>query len=75
VTDTGLRYSVSYNPHTANLSGSSSATADGQDQTNAAQIKLGYENDTPVPVPQVWSDQLTLGPKLDVKDATQTQGS
>jgi hypothetical protein len=74
VTDTGLRYSVSYNPHTSQTSGSSAA-ADGQDQTNAAQVKLGYEKNTPVPVPKVWSELLALGPALDVKTALQAQGS
>ncbi|MDX6329074.1 MAG: hypothetical protein QOI83_1457 [Streptomycetaceae bacterium] len=74
VTDTGLRYSVSYNPHTNQTSGSTAA-ANGQDQSNAAQAKLGYDKNTPVPVPKVWSDLLALGPALDVKSAGQTQGS
>ncbi|MGP3971340.1 type VII secretion protein EccB [Streptomyces sp. 6N223] len=61
VTDTGLRYGVQ-------------ATATGED-ADQAQIRLGYGDVTPVPVPAEWSELLPTGPYLDPTDARQPQGS
>jgi ESX secretion system ATPase EccB len=62
VTDTGLRHGVQ-------------ATATGEDADQAAQIRLGYGDVTPVPVPADWSLFLPTGPLLDTGSARQPQGS
>ncbi|TDC20847.1 type VII secretion protein EccB [Streptomyces sp. 8K308] len=62
VTDTGLRYSVQ-------------ATATGTRAEEQAQIKLGYGDVTPVPVPAHWSRFLPTGPRLDLLSASRPQGS
>ncbi|WP_059011599.1 type VII secretion protein EccB [Streptomyces specialis] len=61
-TDTGLRYAVQ-------------ATATGEEETDQAQLKLGYGDVTPVPVPASWSTLLPTGPRLDIDSARQPQGS
>lgn len=80
VTDTGLRYSVPLNgdsdadkPVTGNAAPSGDGT--GQEQLGQAQIRLGYQNVKPVPVPANWSGFLPKGPTLDTKSAAQPQGS
>ncbi|MFG2334521.1 type VII secretion protein EccB [Streptomyces sp. NPDC048604] len=40
-----------------------------------AQIRLGYEDVTPVRVPAAWSDFLSKGPRLDTDGARRPQGS
>ena len=62
VTDTGLRYGVQ-------------ATAPGGDADEQAQVRLGYGDVTPVPVPARWSEFLPTGPRLDTESAKQPQGS
>ncbi|RKN38729.1 type VII secretion protein EccB [Streptomyces hoynatensis] len=62
VTDTGLRYGVQ-------------ATAPGEDAGEQAQIRLGYGDVTPVPVPARWSEFLPTGPRLDTESAKQPQGA
>ncbi|GAB2920791.1 type VII secretion protein EccB [Streptomyces mayteni] len=63
VTDTGLRYAVQ-------------ATAtDTEAADDQAQVKLGYGQVTPVPVPAHWSQFLPIGPPLDIDDARRPQGS
>ncbi|MGK5530045.1 type VII secretion protein EccB [Streptomyces sp. URMC 129] len=60
-TDTGLRYAVE-------------ATADGE-EADQAQLRLGYGDITPVPVPASWSVLLPTGPRLETDSAKQPQGS
>ncbi|MCU4750088.1 MULTISPECIES: type VII secretion protein EccB [unclassified Streptomyces] len=62
VTDTGLRYAVD-----------AGATTD--KSADDAQIRLGYRDVTPVPVPAHWSQFLPVGPRLDRASAQQPQGS
>jgi type VII secretion protein EccB len=82
VTDTGLRYAVQSN----NDSGTDkskigdddsdqSGTNSAQQDVNQAQIKLGYQDVIPVPVPSNWSEFLPRGPRLDTNSAKQPQGS
>lgn len=60
-TDTGLRYAVQ-------------ATATGE-EADQAQLRLGYGDISPVPVPASWSTLLPTGPRLDTDSAKQPQGS
>lgn len=82
VTDTGLRYAVQSN----NDSGTDKSKIgdDGrqtagdtaaQQEVNQAQVRLGYQNVDPVPVPANWSGFLPTGPRLDTNSARQPQGS
>lgn len=80
VTDTGLRYAVQANgdsdsAHSDIGAGDDQKTEDGRPQPSDAQIRLGYEKVTPVPVPITWSDFLSKGPRLDTNSARQPQGS
>lgn len=61
VTDTGLRYAVPSNGAT--------------DGANEAQLRLGYGDVTPVPVPADWSTFLPTGPRLDPESAKLPQGA
>ncbi|AZQ37784.1 type VII secretion protein EccB [Streptomyces cyaneochromogenes] len=72
VTDTGLRYSVPTRNDSAVTGGEKS---DGQQQTNTAQVRLGYGKIRPVPVPATWADLLAAGPELSSGNAQQAQGS
>ncbi|MFE1782904.1 type VII secretion protein EccB [Streptomyces sp. NPDC059506] len=70
VTDTGLRYSV---PNNGDSKAGGAGKAD--DKTREAQVRLGYEKTRLVPVPKVWSELLSRGPKLDTDSAKQPQNS
>ncbi|MBA2944895.1 type VII secretion protein EccB [Streptomyces himalayensis] len=71
VTDTGLRYSV---PARNDSQVTGGEKADGQ-QTNSAQVRLGYDKIRPVTVPESWADLLAAGPELSSGNAEQAQGS
>ncbi|WP_329455331.1 type VII secretion protein EccB [Streptomyces sp. NBC_01497] len=80
VTDTGLRYAVQSNGDSDSQrsdigAGDDQKTQDGRPQPSQAQIRLGYEKVTPVPVPLAWSGFLSKGPRLDTNSARQPQGS
>jgi type VII secretion protein EccB len=72
VTDTGLRYSV---PARNDSQVTGGEKADGQQQTNTAQVRLGYDKIRPVSVPAAWADLLAAGPELSSGNAQQAQGS
>ena len=77
VTDTGLRYAVQANgDSSAGTSeiGAGGKKKDGQAQ-EPAQVRLGYQEVEPVPVPVEWSQFLSKGPRLDTNSARQPQGS
>ncbi|MGW7005471.1 type VII secretion protein EccB [Streptomyces sp. NPDC054933] len=79
------------NSHKSNIGADPSASADpqhsgqgqnsgqsqgqSQQQADQAQVRLGYGQVQPVPVPQAWSAFLPAGPTLDTNDAAQPQGS
>ncbi|MDH6439637.1 type VII secretion protein EccB [Streptomyces sp. SAI-144] len=71
VTDTGLRYSV---PARNDSSVTGGEKADTQ-ETNTAQVRLGYGKIKPVAVPAAWADLLAAGPELSSGNAEQAQGS
>ncbi|MFJ4504052.1 type VII secretion protein EccB [Streptomyces sp. NPDC088864] len=76
VTDTGLRYAVRAN----NDSGAAPSETGGHGggagaEVNQAQIRLGYRDVEPVPVPETWSNLLPRGPRLDTNGARQPQSS
>jgi len=81
VTDTGLRYAVQAN--TDSGQDESEIGTDGKkkdpeqalQEGNQAQIRLGYEDAQPVPVPATWSGFLPTGPRLSTSAAKQPQGS
>ncbi|KNB51201.1 type VII secretion protein EccB [Streptomyces caatingaensis] len=81
VTDTGLRYAVQTNNDSS--AGRSGIGDDGGEkdpqeraaQVNEAQIRLGYKDVKPVPVPDNWSAFLPKGPRLDANSASQPQSS
>ncbi|MEU7167912.1 type VII secretion protein EccB [Streptomyces morookaense] len=82
VTDTGLRYAVQSNNDSG--TGKSKIGSDGKgaaedptapQEVNQAQVRLGYQNVDPVPVPANWSGFLPTGPRLDTNSARQPQGS
>lgn len=73
VTDTGLRYSVPTRNDSA-VTGGEKADSQ-QQQTNTAQVRLGYGKIRPVPVPAAWADLLAAGPELSSGNAQQAQGS
>ncbi|MGO4421945.1 type VII secretion protein EccB, partial [Streptomyces sp. MCAF7] len=52
-----------------------SGTNSAQQDVNQAQIRLGYKELIPVPVPANWSEFLPRGPRLDTNSAKQPQGS
>lgn len=81
VTDTGLRYAVQ-----TNNDSSADPSKIGADPTpgtsevpaaevNQAQIRLGYQDVRPLPVPDNWSGLLPKGPRLDTNSAKQPQSS
>ncbi|GGZ39419.1 type VII secretion protein EccB [Streptomyces poonensis] len=71
VTDTGLRYSV---PARNDSQVTGGEKADAQ-QTNTAQVRLGYGKIRPVSVSAAWADLLAAGPELSSGNAQQAQGS
>jgi hypothetical protein len=71
VTDTGLRYSVPARNDSAVTGGEKAETQ----QTNTAQVRLGYGKIKPVAVPAAWADLLAAGPELSSGNAEQAQGS
>ncbi|MGW6907654.1 type VII secretion protein EccB [Streptomyces sp. NPDC054940] len=73
VTDTGLRYSVPTRNDSA-VTGGEKADSQ-QQQTNTAQVRLGYGKIRAVPVPAAWADLLAAGPELSSGNAQQAQGS
>ncbi|MEU5612550.1 type VII secretion protein EccB [Streptomyces sparsogenes] len=82
VTDTGLRYVVQSNNDSGTDKSKIGDEDSGQSGTNAAQqdvnkaqIRLGYQDVIPVPVPANWSEFLPRGPRLDTNSAKQPQGS
>ncbi|MFB6534860.1 type VII secretion protein EccB [Streptomyces noursei] len=83
VTDTGLRYGVqTNNDSSAKQSGLGTTgpakeqqSGQGSQETNRAQILLGYKDIKPVLVPANWSQFLPMGPRLDANAARQPQGS
>ncbi|MGW5114394.1 type VII secretion protein EccB [Streptomyces noursei] len=85
VTDTGLRYGVqTNNDSSATQSGAGAGTAgtakeehsgERPQETNRAQVLLGYKDIKPVLVPTNWSQFLPMGPRLDANAARQPQGS
>jgi type VII secretion protein EccB len=79
VTDTGLRYVLQSNADRSASKacgiGGSGSTQQAQQQAQDAQIRLGYKDVQPAPIPTVWSDFLPTGPRLSSADACQPQGS
>ncbi|MFB9366919.1 type VII secretion protein EccB [Kitasatospora sp. NPDC001664] len=78
ITETGLRYSVPSNNDggkTAQSGTEQSAQGQqaGQEKSNEAQARLGYEKVTPVPVPSVWAKLVPAGPVLNTAAALQAQ--
>ncbi|OEU92327.1 type VII secretion protein EccB [Streptomyces oceani] len=85
VTDTGLRYAVQGNADSGQ--DASEIGTDGKPRSdqerqedasregNKAQIRLGYQDAEPVPVPAEWSKFLPTGPRLSTNAAKQPQGS
>jgi hypothetical protein len=74
-TDTGLRYAVQANTDSSAKDTGTGGKEDGRDQANRAQIRLGYGEISPVPVPANWAQFLPKGPRLDTTSAKQPQGS
>ncbi|WP_016909814.1 type VII secretion protein EccB [Streptomyces xiaopingdaonensis] len=81
-TDTGLRYALQANNDSA--SEDAGIGTDGkqdeqskqqQAQGSEAQVRLGYENIKPAPIPAAWSQFLPTGPRLGTSAARQPQGS
>ncbi|MDJ0342335.1 type VII secretion protein EccB [Streptomyces sp. H10-C2] len=81
VTDTGLRYAVQTNNDSSADRSGIGATAKPQtpeelaSNVSQAQIRLGYKDVRPLPVPDNWSGFLPKGPRLDTNSAKQPQSS
>ncbi|MGW1980360.1 type VII secretion protein EccB [Streptomyces sp. NPDC001889] len=81
VTDTGLRYAMQSNSDSATDSSAigSSGTPEEkearQQEARLAQVRLGFKDIEPVPVPAAWSSFLPTGPRLSTGSANQPQGS
>ncbi|MFJ2092039.1 type VII secretion protein EccB [Streptomyces sp. NPDC087901] len=81
VTDTGLRYAVQTNNDSSadpSKIGADPTPGTAEEQAadvNQAQIRLGYQDVKPVPVPDNWSALLPKGPRLDTNSAKQPQSS
>ncbi|PZT72391.1 MULTISPECIES: type VII secretion protein EccB [unclassified Streptomyces] len=81
VTDTGLRYAVQTNndssadPSEIGETAKPGAPGERTVEVNQTQIRLGYRNVRPVPVPENWSNLLPKGPRLDTNSAKQPQSS
>ncbi|EST23089.1 hypothetical protein N566_26085 [Streptomycetaceae bacterium MP113-05] len=80
VTDTGLRYALQGNKD-SDQGDSGIGKNDKQkeelthEEGNRAQIRLGYKDAEPVPVPAPWATLLPTGPRLSTEAARQPQGS
>lgn len=81
VTDTGLRYAVQTNNDSSADPSKIGETAKPESpeeqvaEVNQAQIRLGYKDVKPLPVPENWSSLLPKGPRLDTNSAKQPQSS
>lgn len=81
VTDTGLRYAVqtnndsSANPSKIGADAKPPTAEEQAAEVNQAQIRLGYKDVRPLPVPDNWSGLLPKGPRLDTNSAKQPQSS
>ncbi|WP_406174059.1 type VII secretion protein EccB [Streptomyces sp. NBC_00996] len=79
VTDTGLRYAMQSNADSATDDAGIGTTAkerkELQNEAKLAQIRLGYSDVDPAPVPAEWSSFLSTGPRLSTSAARQPQGS
>ncbi|WP_340557376.1 type VII secretion protein EccB [Streptomyces sp. GSL17-111] len=78
VTDTGLRYAVQSNADSSAQETGTTEDGDAQNagnDVNQAQLRLGYQDVDPVPVPAHWSEFLPKGPRLDTTSARQPQGA
>ncbi|MYU47970.1 type VII secretion protein EccB, partial [Streptomyces sp. SID7803] len=83
VTDTGLRYAVQTNndssadpPSKIGETAEPESPEDRAAEVNQAQIRLGYKDVKPLPVPENWSNLLPKGgPRLDTNSAKQPQSS
>ncbi|MFJ3225151.1 type VII secretion protein EccB [Streptomyces sp. NPDC086783] len=79
VTDTGLRYAMQSNDDSATDDSGIGTTAKErkqlQQEAKLAQIRLGYADVDPAPIPAEWSRFLSTGPRLSTSAARQPQGS
>ncbi|GAA4656553.1 type VII secretion protein EccB [Streptomyces chumphonensis] len=81
VTDTGLRYAVQSNADSSAQGAETTGDSEGGapqntgDDVDQAQLRLGYQDVEPVPVPAHWSEFLPKGPRLDTTSARQPQGA
>ncbi|MBW1599614.1 type VII secretion protein EccB [Streptomyces sp. JJ38] len=75
VTDTGLRYAVQSNTDSSARDTDEGEENDSASDNNQAQLRLGYKDVEPVPVPAHWSEFLPKGPRLDTTSARQPQGA
>ncbi|AVH56173.1 MULTISPECIES: type VII secretion protein EccB [Streptomyces] len=79
VTDTGLRYAMQSNDDSATDDAGIGVTAkerkELQQEAQLAQIRLGYSDVDPAPIPVEWSSFLSTGPRLSTSAARQPQGS
>ncbi|GAA3829041.1 type VII secretion protein EccB [Streptomyces phyllanthi] len=79
VTDTGLRYAMQSNADGATDDAGIGITAKQREQlqqeAKLAQVRLGYADVDPAPIPAEWSVFLSTGPRLSTADARQPQGS
>ncbi|MEU3222051.1 type VII secretion protein EccB [Streptomyces sp. NPDC006976] len=81
VTDTGLRYAVQTNSDSSadpSKIGETAKPGTAEElaaEVNQAQIRLGYKDVKPLPVPENWSGLLPKGPRLDTNSAKQPQSS
>ncbi|MFE9839282.1 type VII secretion protein EccB [Streptomyces sp. NPDC005551] len=79
VTDTGLRYAIQSNDDGDTGDSGIGITAKErkqlQQEAKQAQIRLGYADVDPAPVPAEWSGFLSTGPRLSTSAARQPQGS
>ncbi|WP_406121438.1 type VII secretion protein EccB [Streptomyces sp. NBC_00989] len=79
VTDTGLRYVLQSNADSATNDAGIGTTAkerqQEQQEAEQAQIRLGYADVDPAPIPASWSEFLPTGPRLSTAAARQPQGS
>ncbi|MGW7527361.1 type VII secretion protein EccB [Streptomyces sp. NPDC054783] len=79
VTDTGLRYAMQSNADSDTDGTEFGMTAkqrkELRQEAQLAQIRLGYSDVDPAPVPAAWSLFLPTGPRLSTTAASQPQGS
>ncbi|MER6378944.1 type VII secretion protein EccB [Streptomyces sp. NPDC001127] len=79
VTDTGLRYAMQSNADSDSNGTEYGMTAkqrqELRQEAQLAQIRLGYSDVDPAPIPAAWSLFLPTGPRLSTTAASQPQGS